>query len=181
MGDENNTKISIRDNEKGSVSGKKVVKTKPKESEKLLNSIVTTANIYRTASTWYNKRIEDAKASRGGMTENLDTDGGGQEDGENACSLETLEVALKGSSPWKSQRTNFGKEQNRYVALTNTVKKVVGKRERSGADHNRRTQSKKVTPKTTTNLQQDEHIAEPALRRGARSANTLRTVGTGSS
>ena len=165
MSDKSNMEESIRGSEKDSASGKKVIKTKPKENEKLVKSVVNSANIYRTASTTYVQRTEDATASRDATIDNVGTDKGGQRGGENAGPLETLAVALEGSSPRRSQRTNFGRKPNRYIALTNTVKKRAGKGLKSGAEPPRRTQSEKVTPKITTNckkfnMYQSQHQGE---------------------
>ena len=90
MSDKSNMERSIRGSEKDSASGKKVTKTKPKGSEKLMKSVVSLANIYRTASTAYAKRTEDATASRDATTYNVGTDRGDQRGGENTGQLETL-------------------------------------------------------------------------------------------
>ena len=109
MGNKSNTGKIIRDSEKGSASGKKYIQTKPKGSEKHVKSVVSTTNIGRTASTSYAKKPEDAKASRDATTGNFDTDEGGQRGGKNIGPLETPEVALEGSSPRRSHRSNFGR------------------------------------------------------------------------
>ena len=141
-----------------------------------MKSVVSTINIGRTAS--YAKKPEDAEASRDATTGNVNTDGGGQRGGKNTGPLETPKVALEGSSPRRSHRWSFGKEPNRYVALTHTVKKRLGQGEKSEAA--RRTQSEKTTRQVTTELQ-DQHASEPASIEGASSANSMKTASTSSS
>ena len=71
------TKFDIRDSGKCSASGKKGIQMKPKGSEKHVKSVVSTANIGRTAS--HATKLEDAEASRDATTGNVDMDGGWSE------------------------------------------------------------------------------------------------------